>query len=68
MLQEAGMAGNVIINFIKNDIAVLVSCNDNLWRATTQLLIDNRLPDQGGDGGGFAPPKTEKSPPFCENF
>jgi hypothetical protein len=35
------MAGNVITNFIKNDIAVLVSCYDNLCRATTQLLIDN---------------------------
>jgi hypothetical protein len=35
------MAGNVIINFIKNDIGVLVSCNDNLCRATTQLLINN---------------------------
>jgi hypothetical protein len=35
------MAGNLITNFIKNDIAVLVSCYDNLCRATRQLLIDN---------------------------
>jgi len=35
------MAGNVVTNFIKNHIAVLVSCNDNLCRAMTQLLIDN---------------------------
>ncbi len=35
------MAGNVVNNFIENDIAVLVSCNDNLCRAMTQLLIDN---------------------------
>jgi hypothetical protein len=34
------MAGNVITDFIKNDIAVLVNCNDNLCRAMTQLLID----------------------------
>jgi hypothetical protein len=35
------MAGNVVTNFIKNHIAVLVSCNDNLCRAMTQLLVDN---------------------------
>jgi len=35
------MAGNVLIDFMKNDIAVLISCNDNLCRATTQLLMDN---------------------------
>jgi hypothetical protein len=34
------MAENVVTNFIKNRIAVLVSCNDNLCRAMTQLLID----------------------------
>jgi len=34
------MAGNVVTNFIKNHIAVLASCNDNLYRAMTQLLID----------------------------
>ncbi len=39
-LQKAGMARNVVNNFIENDIAVLVSCNDNLCRAMTQLLID----------------------------
>ncbi len=37
------MAGNVVTNFIKNDIAVLVSCSDNLCRAMTQLLIDKAL-------------------------
>jgi hypothetical protein len=35
------MAGNVITNFIKNDIAVLVICYENLCITTTQLLIDN---------------------------
>jgi hypothetical protein len=40
IFQKAGMARNVITNFLKNDIAVLVSCNNNLGRATTQLLID----------------------------
>ncbi len=39
-LQKAGRVGNVVTNFIKNDIAVLVSCDDNLCRAMTQLLID----------------------------
>jgi len=39
-LQKAGMAGNVVTNVIKNDIAVLVSCDDNLCRAMAQLLID----------------------------
>jgi hypothetical protein len=34
------MGGNVLTNLIKNDIAVLVSCNDTLCRAMTQLLID----------------------------
>jgi hypothetical protein len=34
------MAGNVVTNFTKKDIAVLVSCNDNLCRAMAQLLID----------------------------
>ncbi len=42
ILQKAGMAGNVVTNFIKNHIAVLVSCNDNLCKAMTQLLIDYR--------------------------
>jgi hypothetical protein len=35
------MAGNLINNFIKNDMGVLVSCIDNLCRAETQLLIHN---------------------------
>ncbi len=35
------MTGHVITNFIKNDITVLVSCNDNPCRATTRLSIDN---------------------------
>ncbi len=35
------MAGHVVNNFIKNGIATFVSCNDNLWRGTTQLLFDN---------------------------
>ncbi len=39
-LQKAGMTGNVVTNFTKNDIAVLVSCNDRLCRAITQFLID----------------------------
>jgi len=37
------MGANVITDFIKNDIAVLVSCNDNLCKATRQLLIDNTV-------------------------
>ncbi len=35
------MAVNLITNFIKNDMGFLVSFNDNLSRATMQLLIDN---------------------------
>ncbi len=34
------MAGNVVTNFIKNHLTVLVSCKDNLCGAMTQLLID----------------------------
>ncbi len=32
------MTGNVITNFIRNDIAVLVSCNDNLCRAKKAIV------------------------------
>jgi hypothetical protein len=35
------MAGNLITNVIKNDMSVLVNCNDNLCRATMPLLIEN---------------------------
>jgi hypothetical protein len=35
------MAEDVITNFIKNGMAVRVSRNDNLCRATTGLIIDN---------------------------
>jgi hypothetical protein len=38
ILQKPGMAGNVMTNFIRNDIAVLVSCNDNLCRATNAII------------------------------
>ncbi len=38
ILQKAGMAGNVATNFVKNYIAVLVSCNDNLCRATNAII------------------------------
>ncbi len=34
------MIGHVITNSIKNDIAVLVSFNDNLCRATIRLSVD----------------------------
>ena len=40
ILQRSRTAGHVISNFIKNGIAVLISFNDNLRRAMTQLLID----------------------------
>jgi hypothetical protein len=32
------MAGNVINNFIKDDLAVLVSCNDNLCKAANAII------------------------------
>jgi hypothetical protein len=35
------MTGHVITNFTKDEIAVLITCNDNLCRATTRLSIDN---------------------------
>ncbi len=38
ILQKAGMAGNVITNFIKNDLAIRVSCNDNLCRAANAII------------------------------
>ncbi len=38
--KRQGWQENVVNNFIKNGIAVLISFNDNLRRAMTQLLID----------------------------
>jgi hypothetical protein len=35
------MIGHVIIDFIKNDIAIVVICNDNLCRATIRLSMNN---------------------------
>jgi hypothetical protein len=61
-----------------DELLILINMRQSYFNSTFNLYllkiflfdfsISNRLSDQGGDGGGFLPPKTEKYPPFCENF